>query len=215
MKKITLFVFLFAFAVVSAQKDDKTTDKLSFKKGTQFINLNLSLNTSSSELDAQTQNQESKNFGLSINPSYSYAISDDFFLGLGLGYGTNTRENELNGVMESEASTNSFAVFPYVRYYKGIGKKLAFFLHGETRYTYSKNEVNNTNPRTTNSFFFGVRPGFVFMLNKNLGLETSIGALGYTTSNVEDEGNNSESDFNSFNFSLNSSNLLVGLSYYF
>ncbi|MCH2195865.1 hypothetical protein [Kordia sp.] len=75
--------------------------------------------------------------------------------------------------------------------------------------------MNNAKARTTNSFFFGVRAGFVFMLSKNIGLETSVGALGYTTSNLEDEGNNSESDFNSFDFSLNSSNLLVGLSYYF
>jgi len=53
------------------------------------------------------------------------------------------------------------------------------------------------------------------MLNKNLGLETSIGALGYTTTNLEDEANNSEIDFNSFDFSLNSTNLLFGLTYYF
>jgi hypothetical protein len=215
MKKITLFAFLLAFAFVNAQDKDTTTDKLSFAKGSQFINLNLSLNTTNTDVKGTTQTQESKNFGFSINPSYSYAISDNFFLGLGLGYSTNSRENDLNGVLDNEASTNSFAVFPFVRYYKGIGKKLAFFVQGETRYTHSKNEVNNTNARTTNSFFFGVRPGFTFMLSKNLGLETSVGALGYTTSNIEDEGNNSESDFNTFSFSLNSSNLLVGLSYYF
>ncbi|EDP97148.1 outer membrane beta-barrel protein [Kordia algicida OT-1] len=216
MKKITFFACLLAFAFVNAQDGDKnSSDKLTFAKGSQFINLNLSVNTSTSDFEGTTQTQEAKNFGFNINPSYSYAISDNFFLGLGLGYGHNKRENEINGAADNEATTNSFQIFPYVRYYKGIGKKLAFFVQGETRYTNSKNEVNNQDARETNTLFFGVRPGFVFMLNKNLGLETSIGALGYTTSNTDDLANNSEIDTNSFNFSLNSSNLLFGLSYYF
>jgi hypothetical protein len=65
---------------------------------------------------------------------------------------------------------------------------------------------------TSDSFFFGVRPALALMLNKNLALETSIGALGYTTGNSENEPNNSEGSFNNFNFSLNSSNLFFGLS---
>lgn len=201
---------------VNAQNGDQyNSDKLTFVKGSQFINLNLSVNTNTSQFQGTTKGQETKKFGFTINPSYSYAVSDNLFLGLGLGYTYNKRENELNGTFDNEANTSSFQVFPYIRYYKGIGKKLAFFIQGETRYTNSKSELNNQDAREVNTLFFGVRPGFVFMLNKNLGLETSVGALGYTTSNTDDLANNSEIDTNSFNFSLNSSNLFVGLSYHF
>ncbi|MBC8754284.1 outer membrane beta-barrel protein [Kordia sp. YSTF-M3] len=214
MKKITLFLCILTVAFVNAQ-DDTTSDKLTFAKGSQFINANLSLNISNSDLEAQTQTQESKNFGFTINSSYAYAISDNLFLGLGLGYANSTRENELNGALDNEAKTNSFEIFPYVRYYKGIGKKLAFFVQGETRYTNSNTEVNNADIANTDTFFFGIRPGLTLLLNKNLALETSIGALGYTTSTSENESNASETSFNNFNLSLNSSNLFFGLSYYF
>lgn len=216
MKKITCLVLLLSFAFVHAQNDDaSTTDKLSFAKGSQFVNLNVSLQTSNVDSQGSTQTQETKNFGFSINPSYSYAVSDNLFLGLGVGYTYNDREGKINGVVENESNTNSYSIFPFVRYYKGIGKKLALFVQGETRYSYSKSELNQARPRKNDSFFVGIRPGLVFMLNKNFGLETSIGALGYTRSNIDDEAIGTESDFNSFNFSLSSSNLFFGLNYYF
>jgi hypothetical protein len=216
MKKFTCFVLLLAAAFVNAQNDDTTTsDKLSFTKGSQFVNLNLSLISSTVDSKGSTQTQETTSLGFTINPSYSYAVGDNLFLGLGVGYTYNDREGKINGVVENEANTNSYSIFPFVRYYKGIGKKLALFVQGETRYSYSKTEVNEARPRTTDSFFIGVRPGLVFMLNKNFGLETSIGALGYTTSSIDDEAVGTESDFNRFDFSLSSSNLFFGLNYYF
>ena len=215
MKKITLFACLLLIAIVNAQDATTTSDKLTFEKGTQLINGSFSINIGNSDLEANTQTQESENFGFSISPSYAYAISNDLFLGLGLGYSNNTRENTLNGVLDSETKANSYNIFPYVRYYKGIGKKLAFYIQGEARYSYIDSDFNGTNGSTTNRFFVGVRPGITWMLHKNLGLETSIGALGYTTEKVENETTSAEVKTNNFNFSLNSSSLLFGLSYYF
>jgi hypothetical protein len=214
MKKITLFLCILTAAFMNAQ-DDTTSDKLTFAKGSQFINANLSLNISNSDLEAQTQTQESKNFGFSINSSYAYAISDNLFLGLGLGYSHNKRENDVNGVSENDVTNNSYQVFPYVRYYKGIGKKLAFFIHGETRYTHFENELNALNSGESDNFFFGVRPGLTLMLNKNLALETTIGSLGYSTGKTENETTSVETSFSGFNLSLNSADLFFGLSYYF
>ena len=142
MKKITLFACLLLIAIVNAQDATTTSDKLTFEKGTQLINGSFSINIGNSDLEANTQTQESENFGFSISPSYAYAISNDLFLGLGLGYSNNTRENTLNGVLDSETKANSYNIFPYVRYYKGIGKKLAFYIQGEnTRDSYRYDDL--------------------------------------------------------------------------
>ena len=53
------------------------------------------------------------------------------------------------------------------------------------------------------------------MLNKNLGLETTIGALGYTSGDSENETGSNKSDTKAFNLSLNTSNVFFGLNYYF
>lgn len=215
MKQITLFLCILTVVFAHAQDDTTISDKLNFPKGTQFINANLSLSSFKTDTEDDTQIQESKSFGFTINSSYAYAISDNLFLGVGLGYSHNKRETDVNGVLENDVTNNSYQVFPYVRYYKGIGKKLAFFIHGEVRYTHFENEFNALNSGESDNFFFGVRPGLTLMLNKNLALETTIGSLGYSTGKIENEGTSVETSFSGFNLSLNSADLFFGLSYYF
>lgn len=218
MKKITLFLCMLIIGFANAQNNDQntTSDKITFEKGSQFININLSLRNTNSELKRPSDGGEVKTFTFSINPSYAYAINDNLFLGIGLGYSRSKRKDGVNNnnVDYDEITTNSYQVFPFVRYYKGIGKKLALFIQGEARYSHFETELNFLNGNKSNDFFFGIRPGLTLMLNKNLALETSIGALGYRTGKSENERNNSESSFNTFEFSLNSSNLFFGLSYY-
>lgn len=217
MKKITLVVCLLIIAFVNAQDDTKNdSDKLTFAKGTQFVNVNLSLGATDSDFISETQNYNTKRFHFNINSSYSYAISNNLFIGLGLGYSYNKqKQDDRSDVSDFEDKGNTYRVFPYVRYYKGIGKKLAFFIQGETRFSHSKIERNNEENWRTNSLFIGVRPGFTLMLNKNLGLETSIGSLGYASADSENKLNNSNSDSKGFSLSLNTSNLFFGLNYYF
>ncbi|AXG69181.1 outer membrane protein beta-barrel domain protein [Kordia sp. SMS9] len=220
MKKITLFVCLLCIAFVNAQDDDKNTaDKLTFDKGTQFVNLNFSLNSSQSDFTQQMQGQigngESDAFGFQINASYAYAISSDLFLGIGLGYSITNLKSEINNVTQNESDNKSYQIFPYVRYYKGIGKKLALFVQGEARYFRIENDLNSLNNGTSDNFFVGVRPGITLMLNKNLAIETSIGALGYSHRKGESEQLDTETTGNSFGLSLNSSELFFGLNYYF
>ena len=219
MKKITLFVcsILLVTCMNAQNTDQNNTDnsKLTFAKGSQFINANVSLGISDSNFTSETQNFDTKRSFYDINSSYSYAIGNNFFIGLGLGYSYNKQEEDDRiDASDFEIKGNTYRIFPYVRYYKGIGKKLAFFIQGETRFSHSKTERDNGEDWTTNNLFIGVRPGLTLMLNKNLALETTIGALGYTTADSENNANNSNSDFKGFNLSLNTSNLFFGLSYY-
>jgi outer membrane protein W len=216
MKKITLLFSMLAIVFAHGQNDDtNATDNLTFAKGSQFINLNIFFVTSNADQEVGTESQNSKDLGVSINPSYSYAVSDNLFLGLGVGY--TFADNDVTSTFLDDRNTtdSGYSIFPFVRYYKGIGKKLALFVQGEARYDYSKSEFNDTSTDTRSEFFIGVRPGLVFMFSKNFGFETSIGALGYTTVNTEDEGVNQETDIKSFSFSLDSTNLMFGLNYYF
>lgn len=216
MKKITLFFCMLAIGFVHAQDNDQdsSSDKLTFKKGTSLINGGLFFNSTKTETTT-TLEQEDTRFGIGINSSYAYAISDDLFLGLGLGYSHNKRESDIPGSPVQESTSNTFRVFPYIRYYKGIGKRLAFFVQGEAQFSTGKTKSNGEDFIETDSFFVGVRPGLTFMISKCLALETTIGALGYSTNNLENFQSNVESDASSFDFSLNTSNLIFGLSYYF
>ncbi|WP_420571472.1 outer membrane beta-barrel protein [Kordia sp.] len=220
MKKITLVVCLLMIAFVNAQDDENQSDKLTFEKGTQFVNLSLSLGTSDSNFISETQNFDTKRTHYNINSSYSYAISDNFFIGLGLGYSHVIQEqDDRSDQVDFESKNNTYRIFPYVRYYKGIGKKLAFFIQGETRFSFSKTELENEGDWRTKNLFIGVRPGLTLILNKNLALETSIGSLGYSSSDSKNNANAISNDYNSdskgFGLSLNTSNLLFGVNYYF
>ncbi|WP_298424018.1 outer membrane beta-barrel protein [uncultured Kordia sp.] len=217
MKKITIILCMLVIGFVNAQDIDKdsSSDKLTFAKGTSLLNGGLFFNNTKVETDLPSQTQEDKRFGFGVNSSYGYAISDDLFLGLGIGYTHNKREVDVTGDPTQEFTNNSFRVFPYVRYYKGLGKRFAFFVQGEAQYSKTKTKVNGQDTNDTNSFFVGVRPGLTFMVSKCLALETTIGALGYTTATTENTQSNIESDNNSFNLSFNTANLIFGLSYYF
>lgn len=215
MKKITIFLCMLAIGFVNAQNNDQnsSSDKLTFKKGTSLINGGLFFNSTKIETTT-TLEQDDTRFGIGINASYAYAINDNLFLGLGLGYTRNKRENDVPGSPVQETISNTFRVFPYIRYYKGIGKRLAFFVQGEAQFSTGKTENNGEDFIETDSFFVGVRPGLTFMISKCLALETTIGALGYTSNNLENLQSNVKSDAGSFDFSLNTSSLIFGLSYY-
>jgi len=219
MKKITLAVCLLIIAFANAQdEDNQTSDKLTFEKGRMLINGNLSLDFGSGTYNSPSGIRENKQFGFSVNPSFAYAIRKNLFLGLGVGYGHFKVKNELNslGTISRDTTTNTrYSVFPYVRYYKAIGKKVGVFLQGEGRYTYIEGKYGVSNSSNTNQLFVGIRPGIIIMVTDKLAMESSIGALGYTHSKNKNDTNSSRrSENDSFSLSLNSTNLFFGLSYY-
>lgn len=219
MKKITFLLFMFMIGFINAQdKDTKSnpdSDKLTFTKGCQFTNLNLSIVLEESQVKSTGITDESDRFGYSIIPSYAYAISDNWFLGLGLGIARGTIKTQLQGSPESKTTARELEILPFTRYYKGIGKQLAFFIQGEARFTTQRIKIANSSDRKDKIFFLGIRPGFVFAMSKNIALEASVGALGYTTENFENNRTSGEANTNRFSLSLDSSNFLFGLSYYF
>ncbi|WP_046745667.1 outer membrane beta-barrel protein [Kordia zhangzhouensis] len=215
MKKITLFALLFTFAYVNAQeKKEGSNDKLTFEKGSCLLSGGFFLDTTKIE-NSGAVTQENDQFGIGFNTLYGYAVKDNLFIGLGVGYSHNKNESSSPGTNTQELTANTFRIFPYVRYYRGIGERLSFFVQGETQFSKGKSEFNTNDDIKTKGWFIGVRPGLTYMFSDKLAIETTIGSLGYTTSNAKNSQNGAESDRDSFGLSLNSSNLVFGLTYYF
>lgn len=198
-------------------------DNLTIEKGTWYLGGNLSLGISDSKSkDFLSSEAESKNWNFNISPTIGYTFSPNWVSGLGLGYGYGyfNSSSQIDGgeVFESENLRHSLVLFPYIRRYMGVGEKLGLFLQGEIRYTGSWNDTEQTNSSDTsyneNNLFFGLRPGITYFISKKLALETSLGSFGYSRSKGKGD-DKYENTSNSFGLSLNTSDLLFGLSYYF
>ncbi|NJB71862.1 hypothetical protein GGR42_002324 [Saonia flava] len=227
MKKVVLVVALLGVGSLTAQESQK--EKLIIEKGTWNVGGNLSFRVSKNDNNDASQIRENENTSISFFPNVGYAVGKNIITGLGLGYGyskseiLSANEGAINNFTSNDSRT--FTIAPYIRGYFPLGEKLAFYTQGEVGFSKTKNtsddENNNMviNERKNNSYFIGIRPGITYFVSKKLALETGIGFLGYTKTDSElksDSGTFDQSGkASNFNFSLNSSDLLFGLSYYF
>ncbi|WP_350286353.1 hypothetical protein [uncultured Croceitalea sp.] len=223
MKKVLFFTTVLFVGLLNAQDD--TNDKLTIEKGMWNLSSNFSVgfnNTESATLGTTTDNDF---FTLSVSPAAGYAIRNNVLIGLGLGYSyqksDSTFENAVLEIRESEFSGTTFSIYPFIRRYFGLSKNFALFIQGEGRYGRATNEqqVSDGTIRTietaSDNLFFGVRPGLTVFVSKNFALETSFGALGYNWSEVNRDDTDEKTTSNGFSFDLSSTELILGLSYYF
>ncbi len=227
MKKILLASALLTLGVTLAQTDQ--TDRLTIEKGTWNATGSLSLSFGSNDSESASLSGSGDFNSFSFSPSFGYALNNNFVVGLGLGYGTSSGESnnvDNDGLInEFESEGSGYSIFPYARKFFGVSKNFAFFVQGEARYTNGSNEVTRILDETTTfnsdsdseSWFFGIRPGLTYFVSKSFALEANLGALGYSTSNSEEnsDGGTSENDSRRFDFELNPANVFFGLSYYF
>lgn len=239
MKKTFFLLVVLAFNLGFSQDADKQVNKINIiEKGTWSLIGSASFSFRDSEresINSRTSESrlnfesDSEVFLINLSPQLGYAIHKNLVIGLGIGYGYS--KNESNAVRDngetsfSESNSESLDLFPFIRLYKPVGNIVFFFIQGEARYSkgWSDSKTTNSEPFSgeRNEFFIGVRPGFTIFLSKNFALETNIGTLGYTSGSNESDGSNidlvreQDTDSKVFDFSLNSSNLRFGVSYYF
>jgi opacity protein-like surface antigen len=215
MKKLLIIALLVTFGISFGQEKE---ENLNIQKGTWNLGGNFSLNNSNSEYNPNTSKNENDQFYVGFYPRVGYAINNNLIIGLGLGYEYQDVKTYYSGIDNYDSNHNTLAVFPYIKKYFNINEKFYFHLQGEFRVskTWIDNKssitTNSTN-QTSNSLFAGIRPGITYFLTKKFALETSIGALGYSTG--KNETDNGEGKFSSFDLNFNSNNLVFGLSYYF
>jgi hypothetical protein len=201
MKKLLLITAILFYGITNAQE-----------KGTWVFG---------GDLNFRTANYESFNpGGTSINKANGFAIAvrtgyvftkNNLEFGLGLSYNTSKNNDSYN---DSEFRNNTSTISPYVRKYFPVNENFSFFLQGEVAFSSVNSESNYSSTENEgNSIFTGIRPGFVYFVTKNIALNSTIGALGYSYFRNERDGMKTFED-NNFTFSLASSNIMFGIAYY-
>lgn len=200
-------------------------------KGQLFIGGSVGANQTSMPSD-NSNSSENKRFSINISPNVGYVINDKVALGFSLNYGqyNNKYDNISNSVTSNIKSHGAnYGGSLFALYYKPLTEKLFFTLHSSLGYNYgnSKTEIHYNNSITgyyidlqkskTNNYALNISPGFEYFLTPRLGLNTSLGSLGYSFISTN---NNNGVKENSNSFSLNFfpvrlSDLSIGIRYYF
>lgn len=164
-------------------------------------------------------------------PTAGYFVADNLALGLAGHFSSNksevsaTRYDPAYGIYQSEYTSKSrgAAIGPFVRYYHMAGEKIGFYGQFAGRYQSHRLEEKSEVPfETTNSKSTGFgaffTPGFVFFPTNKLGLELTMGNLGYSRNTTTQEATSqrqeqkiTSSGFGAF-FGLQ--NLALGASFY-
>ncbi len=227
MKKIILFTALLTSFYTLAQ-EVTDGDKLIIKKGITNLGGNFNFSTNNQDFSSETSQNIIKNSIFGIQPRFGYFVANNVEIGIGLGYTQVTQNNlqQRQPVTENENTQSAFAIIPYVRGYKSINKNLLLFLQGEIAYSTIQSELQDNgriiSTGSGNEFRIGIKPGITYFISKRMALEASLGGLTYGSSTQDFENRNDDNTFNqfdsstnSFNFSINPSDFLFGLSFYF
>jgi hypothetical protein len=161
---------------------------------------------------------------ISAQPTIAFFIANNIAIGLNFGYSYTRNKNSFN-FNNIDDKTRIVEIGPYVRLYKMLGEQAGIFAQAEFNYgkglnDYRRINFNNGTPISGKDDIItidaGIKPGFVFFITKRIGLETSIGFLGYQSRKAgNDEMNlNIDNTTKSFGLSLNPSSVNVGFRYY-
>lgn len=227
MKKIlTLAVVL--SSIFSFAQQSETKDKLVLEKGIWSLGGNLGFTTQNRNYDRDSNNNMEANTNtFNVNPKIGLLVKDNLEMGIDLNFGhskTNIDNNTENE--KSNYSNNSLGFSPYVKAYHSINHNLALFLKGEVSYSRDWSKSENENPSSNSgkgfNFFAGLTPGITYFLSKTVALDANLGRIGYQYNESKSENfSNSnqvdklESTANTFLFTINPSDFLFGLSFYF
>ena len=201
MKKLLLITAILFYGITNAQE-----------KGTWVFGGDLNFRTANNESfnPGGTSIYKANGFAIAVRTGYVFTKNNLEF-GLGLTYNTSKINDSYNN---SEFKNNTKTISPYVKKYCPVNKNFSFFLQGEVAFSSVNSEsINSLTENEGNSIFTGIRPGFVYFVTKNIALNSTIGALGYSYFTNERDGMKT-SESNNFTFSLASSNIMFGFAYY-
>lgn len=173
--------------------------------------------------------QDSKQFSFNFAPQVGFFVADNLALGIrgsvGSGKTIETRnDNGSPSTYHRNDRTKGVTIGPFVRYYKMLGEKIAFY--GQLAGGYQRQTQNNSSyysgisneeyysseAKSTGSFAT-LSPGFIFFPTPKLGLELTVGGLSYTTSESESTFQSNQSYQTNYEGSSSSFGANFGLQY--
>ncbi|UYZ58459.1 hypothetical protein [Hymenobacter latericus] len=220
---------LLTLAALSAQA--QTT------QGTKLLGGSLGFHSANTETTSQligTPLGQTKSTarGGAVSLNGGYFVRDGWAVGLGVGLGGSSNEQphyayDGSGglaVFQGSSKQSSVSVAPFVRYYHLLGEKAGFFGQFSVGYGQQRASAESTapgfvaHPIKTKTGYASLTPGFVYFPSSKIGLEVSLGNLGYSrgTSRTEDPlgANTSKSTSSGFNAMFGISSLHLGASLY-
>lgn len=119
-----------------------------------------------------------RNRNFFLNLSGGYFLQENLELGANLGFSSYYSRAESDFFADAESSSTVFSLGPYVRVYNPITDVVGLFGQAGFAAGFGGGATSGTATRVR-TFEAGVRPGVILMVNENLGLETTIGFVGY------------------------------------
>ncbi len=209
------FLLLFSFVVIS-------TCSAQIPSGTLFVGGSASFSSNSSKNNQNPDiTYKTKSTSLNFNPKVGYFITDNIALGIGINfYNSKSRFEDYDLTEQIRNKNNSIGINPFGRYYKLLSEKVGFFGQFTLSYTKGRGESNGNIHQKNSSFGASLAPGFVFFATPKIGIETTIGNIGYfhyKNENYSPVQNNPTQDYNSSQFAANieANNVFVGINFYF
>jgi hypothetical protein len=161
-----------------------------FSKGTKQVGGNLKFYQTSMENDyalptsfARTATYTTRE--ISVLPRMGVFVTNKFSTGASVGFLNNYTKSKsvtVQNEFEQKMTSNLLRVQVFGRYHLKITDQLMLFGEGLANMCFGKGKTTiGTNDYSEKllGFGLGVKPGLILMLNEKLGLETSIGFLGY------------------------------------
>lgn len=192
--------------------------------------------------DYSSSDKGEKITNFSLNPVVGFELAEKWDLGLELGYSHSLNKTDSEDVtsyvwraVNRKTSTNALSVEPFVRYSFLKAGIVTFFVDGTVGYGYAKSKIDYslsesdfsgilvektgyTTETTCNNYLVGFRPGVKIELTSHLELESHLGFVGYTHSEVDASSVNDGSTSaggktvtDKFGFTANSTALNLGL----
>jgi hypothetical protein len=221
MKKLLIIGLLVMSGISFGQEKEENSN---IQKGTWNFDLSVSIYATNSDVDEEFVINESNETNLSFYPSVGYAIKDNLIVGIGIGYGSrdyNYKDIETGFDYGQSRNDKTYSAYAFVKKIIPLRSNFTLNFRGELGYSNLKEEYyswsfdnNETTNTTKNSIFVGIRPSITYFLSEYFALEGTFGTLRYDSSISEVDGESSKLKSNSFYFSLNPSNIRIGISYY-
>lgn len=230
MKKFLFSALLFAATASAAQAQ--------ISKGTALVGGSIGYSNTTSKSTSINQpgtsgQREATNRSVSINPSGGLCVAENLIFGLTAGFSTQKQDAPyyfyIAGnppvIREYISESSSFRVAPFLCYYYLPVEN--FGLYGQLSGGYlrqwstveSEAQLFSTEKTKGNGAFVHITPALVFFPINKLGLELTMGSIGYTSAhskpkNLQSGQFGTETETSNFGANFGLSNLTLGASFY-
>lgn len=131
-----------------------------------------------SEKQVNPSGSDRRNRNFYLNLSGGYLLEENLEVGANLGFSSYYSRTGNDYTADFQSSSSVFSLGPYVRVYNPVTDVVGLFGQAGFAAGFGGGTTGNTGTRVR-TFEAGLRPGVILMVNENLGLETTIGFVGY------------------------------------